>query len=243
MKLFNKYLLILLVSIPFFSGCASDDGYSLDKFWVEVASVVPLEGGGYYIKLDNGKKLWPATSVTGSPTAYTRAQVNYTILSDTEGSYDHYVKVNYLSSVLTKSIIPFNEENNETLGDDKIKILELWEGDDYLNIHFGVNVGGGGVLHSINMVDLGKDADGVINLEFRHNANGDVANYGAKGLVAFDLRPYKETATETTIKFRITLNAFSGSDSEYIFKYNYTGAEDRSYHSEVEVSTDDLKFK
>lgn len=233
---------MLLASLPFFVGCANDDGYTLDNFWVEVASVVPLEGGGYYIKLDNGKKLWPATSVTGNLTEYTRAQVNYTLLSDEEGDYDHYVKVNYMSSILTKSIVELTEENSETLGNDKIKVLKLWEGDDFLNIHFGVNVGGKSILHSINMVDMGVDNEGYRLLEFRHNANGDVENYGATGWVAFDLRPYKDGEVASQ-KFRITLNAFSGSDSEYIFTYNYTGAEGRSYHSEVEVYTDDLIIK
>lgn len=240
MKLINKYLIILLASIPFFSGCANDDGYSLDKFWVEVASVVPIEGGGYYIKLDNGKKLWPAAPVAGAPTTYTRAQVNYTLLSDSIGDYDHSAKINYLGTILTKGILRSTDE--DVLGDDKIKILELWEGDDFLNIHFGVNVSGGNTLHSINMVDKGTDNEGIVNLEFRHNANGDAEKYGAKGLVAFDLRPYKNGRT-SPVKFKITLNAFSGSDSEYIFTYNYTGAKGRSYHAEVETASEDLRIK
>ena len=242
MKRINKYLLVLLASIPFFVGCANDDGYSLDKFWVEVASVVPTGDGAYYIKLDDGTKLWPASSVAGVPTTYTRAQVNYTILSDSVGDYDHYVKVNYLSSILTKDILKLTPEQADSLGDDKIKILELWEGDDFLNIHFGVNVGVNGILHSINMVDNGLDSEGYINLEFKHNANGDASSYGAKGLIAFNLRPYQKTGAND-IKFKVKLNAFSGSDSEYIFTYNYTGTKNNtSFHSEVEVYTDDLKI-
>lgn len=242
MKLFIKYLLTVLL-LPLFAGCASDDGYPLDRFWIEVASVVPLEGGGYYVKLDDGTTLWPAASaVTETPNTYSRAQVNYTILSDAQGEYDHYVKINYLSTFLTKNIVKLSSENEDVLGNDKIKILELWEGDDYLNIHFGVNIGGGGVQHSINLAEASVGEDGTVNLEFRHNANGDAENYGVKGLVAFDLRPYQQKDGKNII-FKITLNAFQGSDSEYIFTYNYTGTKNKSNQTAVEVYTDDLFIK
>ena len=239
----SKYIFILLVSIPLFAGCADDEGDSRDKFWVEVVSVIPTDDGGCYIKLDNGRILYPQSFVTGVPEAYTRAQVDYTILPDSVEGYDHSVRVNYLRTILTKNILQGSSEIVEDdLGNDKVKILELWEGDDFLNIHFGVNIGGSGTLHSINMIDNGEDKDGYINLEFRHNANGDTPRYGVKSLVAFDLRPYQKRNAET-VKFKIKLNAFSGSDSEYIFTYNYTGTKNNtSFHSEAEVRTDDWRI-
>ncbi|MGL5561604.1 MAG: hypothetical protein ACRDCN_03135, partial [Tannerellaceae bacterium] len=106
MKKFSLMLLTGMLLFPLlFSACNDDDGYSLDKFVIDIATVNPLPQGNYDLTLDDGQRLWvAATGIPGyRPIHTTRAMVNFTLLSDTIGDYDHYVKVNYLEPILTKT--------------------------------------------------------------------------------------------------------------------------------------------
>lgn len=54
---FWKYTLLMLtamLSLFGFSACQDDDDYSLDKFAIEIMTVVP-DGDTYYLRRDNGK--------------------------------------------------------------------------------------------------------------------------------------------------------------------------------------------
>lgn len=240
MKAINKILSILILSsiILSFSACSDDDGYSNGEFWVEIGTIEPLNENlsGYHIVLDDGAKLWPVNQESLINPQYSRAQINYTKLSDSYEGYKHMVRVNYVRYILTKNILELTPEINDSIGHDKIKILELWEGDDFINIHFGYNAGGTGILHSINLVEdkstVGQD--GVITLEFRHNQNGDPEKYGVTGIVAFNLRPYK-IAGQDSVKFKIKVNSFD-EQNEYDFVYKYTDTK-KSERAFPEVST------
>lgn len=213
-----------------FSSCTNDDGYSLGEMWFEIATIEPLGDGAYYLRLDDGTKLWPAASNVIFTPKFGRAQVNYTKLSDKIGDYDHYIKVNGLQYILTKDIVKLTAENDETLGNDTIKVLEFWEGDDFLNIHFGYQAESNSILHSINMAEKSIQPDGSVNLEFRHNANGDNPRYGVLGLVAFDLRPYKNEERDS-VNFVIKVNSFGGiKEYKFTYKYKNTDAKNSKKH-------------
>lgn len=225
-----KYILTLLITISATSSFTScnDDGYSLDKFNVALATVNPIDGDSqtYYLTLDDGTTLWPAASnVIYSPKANQRVIVNYTPLSDQIGEYDHYVKINGLQEILTKKIVDLTVENESEIGNDPIKILDLWTGDNYLNIHFAINVGGV-KTHAVNLVKNKLNAQGVkestetIELEFRHNKNGDEEKYGLKNYAAFDLRPLQIT-NQDSIKLIIKVLDFNDETKTYSVTYKY----------------------
>lgn len=224
-----KYYLVLTVTLFSslnFISCSDDDGYSLDDFSVNLATVNPIdmETGTFYLTLDNGTTLWPATmsNMTFKPRYNQRVLLNYTLLSDQIGDFDHYIKVNSISNILTKEIIELTPENEKEIGDDPIKILTIWPGDNYLNIRFGINVGGTQIKHTINLVknELWTSNDADIVLELRHNANGDPEKYGETGYASFDLRPFIVEGKES-IKLLVKAKDYGGEEKEYSVTYKF----------------------
>lgn len=230
-----KYSLILVISlvgILTFNSCNNDDGYNFGNYRVDIATVDAIDSssGTFYLTLDNGKTLLPVASDSYYKPQYNkRALVNYTLLSDQTSEYDHAIKINAIQDILTKEVVYLTSENEEEIGKDPIKILDLWTGDHFLNIHFGYNTGGE-KTHTINLVknDLDKSEmnkiapspDGTITLEFRHNANGDPERYGIKSYAAFDLRPF-QTANKDSINFIIKVFDFNDETKEYRITYKY----------------------
>lgn len=225
MKTFRFLLLIFIVSVAFVS--CNDDGYSLGDFRVEMATINNIDESTYSLVLDDGSELWIAAPINPPRPSTKRAIINYTILSDKQGEYDHYVKLNGIQSLLTKDVIYVNPEDGEkqdSIGTDPIKILSIWDGGGYINIRFGFNAGDVH-QHMVNMLsdkaDLGV-ADEPVKLEFRHNKMGDPENYGVNGYVSFDLSPYStaaEIAGKDKIDFEVTAIDFDGTPKTYKLEY------------------------
>lgn len=224
MKKFSLMLLTGMLLFPLlFSACNDDDGYSLDGFVIDIATVNPLPQANYDLTLDNGQKLWvAATAIPGyRPQKTTRAMVNYTLLSDTIGDYDHYVKVNFLEPILTKPIVEMTAANADSIGNDPLLIDAMWIGDGYLNISFKMRAGGTGKPHMVNLVQDTESTD-LNTLEFRQNAFGD--NYGnlANGIVCFNLEKLvAENEGADSFNFIVKVNTFDGEKSyELTYKNN-----------------------
>lgn len=101
-------LIILLLSAAFAFTSCNNDGYSLDKFWLEVGTIEKTSDQDYKIILDKGPVLYP--SISNVPARYLennmRVYADFTILQDANpgSSVDHYVRVNDLQKLLTKPI-------------------------------------------------------------------------------------------------------------------------------------------
>lgn len=220
--------LVGLITTFIFDSCNNDDGYSLDNYVIEIATVNPIDSaaGTYFLTLDNGKTVWPTNSTPYFvPKKNNRAFVNLTLLSDKVGEYDHYAKINQIQNILTKKVIDLTAENTEVIGNDPIKILTMWTGDNFLNIRFGYNTGESGKTHTINLVRNTLDQtsvsnDGSVILEFRHNANKDPERYGVNSYAAFDLKPFRAD-NKDSIKFIIKVLDLSNETKEYPIVYKY----------------------
>jgi hypothetical protein len=195
-----------------------DDGYSLGQVWYSMATVEPLgDSPAYFLTLDHGSTLWPAATDIPwyTPKEKHRALVFYTILSDAFQGYDHAVKVLNIEDVLTKPIAEDKgEENDSFYGNDPVKILDMWVGDDYLNVEFRFDYGGS-VKHFINLVK--RDGVDTLNyFEFRHNAYQENTYASGKGIVSFDLSTLETDGEE--IELTIHVKTFEG-DKDYTIKY------------------------
>ena len=180
MKTLRAFLLVIgiaLVSLTLPSCLDDDDSYSLGDIWIAVATVVPEGNNVYYLRLDDGDKLWPAATnyPNYQPKPNQRALVNFTILADSTqsnlGGFSHYVKVNAIHNILTKSIAKNEGAANDSIyGTDPVSIYEnnMWIGDGYLNIYFET-LWGGKTAHFINLIQPDAEND-PYTLEFRHNA-------------------------------------------------------------------------
>lgn len=239
MKFWKYTWLVLAITMSLFglNACQDDDDYSLGKFAIEIMTVVP-DGDTYYLRRDNGEKLWPfATNCPGYNSSKTRAQVNYTMLSDSIPGFSHGIKINWIENILTKNISPYRgAENDSIYGTDPVKIIAMNIGDGYLNIRFAANFGNTGVKHLISLIQ-DQEVNTPYALELRHQAYGDNALYAAEGLVAFDLSSLLNTGGQT-VELTIKVNTFEGEKS-YKLAYNSDPACMYSEPEEV-ISSDDI---
>ncbi|NLC49888.1 MAG: hypothetical protein GX762_05920 [Bacteroidales bacterium] len=213
-------LLIIILNSSF--ACSDSDGYSLGDFRISVATVVSEGEMSYSLLLDNGDKLWPAaTDVYYRPKANQRVFVNYTLLSGAMQGFDHYIKVNDIWDILTKPVIELTEANADSIGNDPVRMNDLWIGNHYLNTAFSFNYNGVRP-HAINVVQnkMATEVDaGVLELEFRHNSYNSMSNTLFNGFACFDLRPFRVEG-EDSILIRVIVKEHDG-DKEYELMYKY----------------------
>lgn len=223
MKSKNTFTLIifLIITTLAFSSC-NDDGYSLDKFWLEFGTIEKTGDNEYQIVLDKGPVLFPSVSNVPARTLEnnTRVFADFTILQDaTPGSdVDHYVKVNGLQELLTKPIVPYKESISDSLGMDPIELPEYWIANDFITFRFFYG-GGSTITHMVNLTQHeGETADGKVLLEFRHNAYNDPENTSRNGYVSF---PLKETFGEVkdSVELQIRYKAFDQTEKTIDITY------------------------
>ena len=198
-------LLVVATVVVIFSSCDDDDGYSLDKYRVGMATVdapgstEPFPVGGttpFWLTLDNGSTLWPAAfnPYLSGVTLQNQHRIvaDFTLLSGEKDGYSHYIRLNDLRKVLTKSIDTVTVQTPDTSvlrGRDPIDMEEVWTGDGFINIVFDY-FGSSGRTHYINLVvneeNAGPNpAHGVWSLEFVHDAKGDSRERAYRGIVSF----------------------------------------------------------
>ena len=213
-------LLIIILNSSF--ACSDSDGYSLGDFRISIATVVSEGDMTYSLLLDNGDKLWPAaTDVYYRPKMNQRVFVNYTLLSGAMQGYDHYIKVNDIWDILTKPVIELTEENADSIGNDPVRVNDLWIGNDYLNTAFSFNYNGMRP-HAINIVEnkmlTGNDV-GVLELELRHNSYNSMSSTLFNGFASFYLKPFRVDG-EDSIPIKVIVKDYDG-DKEYELMYKY----------------------
>lgn len=238
----KKYVFAILAALAtFLTGCLEDeDSYSLGRYWVgfgiiDQINTEPLE---YEIKMDNGDVLVPVASdyyhhwyYHGTEDAHTRLKdgdrilINYTILGDeldNDGEVlEYYVKVNSVKKVLMKGILDITEENQDSIGNDPIIVKDVWMTDSLLNME--IKYWGRYKTHYINLVKQPGEltaADQPIELELRHNANGDPEDIPYAAYVSFKLDSLEIEGLES-VGFKVTSTDYDGEVFEYNGDYNY----------------------
>lgn len=190
----NVLRILLILGVVFlFSQCVDDNDYSLGKFWISLGIVETEDthGYAYSIVLDSGDTLLPVSTTFGgiNPDEWNRVLVNYTLLGEAEKKPNlYYAKINTLRNVLFKEIIELTAENSDSIGNDPIKINEIWQKGSMLNVDFEYL--GNYKTHYINLVideNFSYTENEPVELLLRHNANNDDERYVLNGLVTFKL--------------------------------------------------------
>ncbi len=223
MKIINWVIASLLTGVMLASFSCDDKSRSLGSFGIDIATVIPDGDNTYSLLLDNGNRLWPAaTAIQYTPSHGQRVFLNYTILSEKMGGYDHYVRVNDMWNILTKKAIKLPAQNADRIGNDPVKANAMWVGGDYLNVSFMFNYGGM-QPHAINLVENQlepKSEPGTINLEFRHNAYGSPSSKLYEGFVCFDLKPMRDNDADS-VNLSIKVKEWTGNKIyDVVYRYN-----------------------
>jgi hypothetical protein len=211
MKKLKLLLLVIGVGLGsiMFNSCSDESGYSLDDFWMDIVTIVPIDDNTFYLRMDDGTTLWPAASNVPfyKPKENQRALVNFTILSDSvEGfKYDHWIRINRIDEILTKNIAEdLGNDNDSIYGTDPVEIVAIWTGDNYLNVYFKTYFGGTR-KHYINLI---PSSDENAMFEFRHNAYDDPETFKQGSFVSFNLDSL-DTFIEDNI-ITVKINTYEG---------------------------------
>lgn len=218
-SLFGLVAAVMFVSS--FSACDNDDTYIwyYDAVPNALVTVKPVDGAGFYMQLDDSTTLHPVNmSVSPYGDKEVRALVNYAYVRPEENDYEKRsfkVNVNWIDSILTKPAVPYPADGDVSeYGEDPIEIVRDWVNiaeDGYLTLRFRTRWGNNGVVHFVNLL-TGVNPDDPYEVEFRHNAYGDVNGTPGDALVAFRLSDLPDTNGKT-VKLTLKYKSFSGEKS------------------------------
>lgn len=204
--------------IPTLHSCLENDNnyYVVYDTPNAIVTVKPIDDSAFYMQLDDSTTLLPVNMKT-SPYGdkEVRALINCYEVENHNTTYSKAVYVNWIDSILTKTTLPDQGSQNDILyGNDPVEIVKDWvtiAEDGYLTLRFRTRWSGNGIVHRVNLL-TGVNPENPYEVQFRHDANGDISGIWGDGLVAFRLNDLPDTGGET-VKLKLTWNSFSGEKS------------------------------
>lgn len=216
----KKWFVVLMAAVASlgFQSCLDDDD---DKYAMllpnALVTVKNASDNSCYLQLDERTTLLPV-NMKSSPFGgkEVRALVNYSNVDEPSGVYSQAVHVNWIDSLLTKSMAPNlgEAENDEVYGDDPVEMVADWvtiAEDGYLTLRFRTVWGNPSLKHFVNLISTNNPED-PYEVEFRHNAYGDTYGQAGDGLVAFSLASLPDTEGKT-VKLTLKWHSFTGEKS------------------------------
>ena len=214
-----KHLIIsvgALFGALFLASC-DDDGTDPSLLYPNaLVTVKEAADETVFFQLDENTTLLPV-NITSHPynAKEVRALVNYKELDDPSQDYDKAVHVNWIDSIRTKPMAPnMGDQNDDEYGNDPVEIVDDWvtiAEDGYLTLRFRTIWGSRGITHFVNLIPT-NNPENPYEVEFRHDANGDVTGRIGDGLVAFKLDDLPDTEGET-VKLKLIWKSFNTTKS------------------------------
>ena len=213
---------VALTSAVSLQSCLDDDAYNDYYLTMPIALVTAKTSADntFYLQLDDSTTLLPV-NISSSPFGEkeVRALVNYNEVDEAHANYSQAVHINWIDSILTKDIaVDKGPENDTYYGNDPVEMIADWvtiAEDGYLTLRFRTAWGNTGTKHFVNLLAI--NPDNPYEVEFRHNAFGDINGHQADALVAFNLNKLPDTNGET-VKLKLKWNSYSG-EKTYEFDY------------------------
>ena len=217
----TKTFLLLLVLLPMaiiFTSC--EDDREVSPLYNGLVTIRYTESDVLYFQLDDVRTLYPVNMGNGKLWEDgQRALINFYVVDEDDKGFTDAVYVNWIERVLTKAMAESKgAENDLVYGKDPVEIVRDWVTvveDGYLTLRFRT-YWSGGVTHTVNLL-AGVNPTNPYEVEFRHNANGDLNYYVGDGLVSFDLGKLPDTEGKT-VKLALKWMSFSGPKS-VVFDY------------------------
>ena len=197
-------------------SCLDDDDDVSRLYPNALVTVKEAADETVYFQLDETTTLLPV-NITSHPfdSKEVRALVNYEEVDDSSEEYDQAVRVNWIDSIRTKPMAPnLGEENDNEYGNDPVEIVSDWvtiAEDGYLTLRFRTMWSQLGITHYVNLIPT-NNPENPYEVQFKHDANGDVSGRVGDGLVAFRLDQLPDTEGET-VKLKLIWDSFHGEKS------------------------------
>lgn len=227
---FIAFILAILTTMPLLQSCLNDDDSSSDSLVISTINKISPDSKDFYFTLDDGKTMFPSNTLGMGSQNYVEGQRAFVVFNELDqpvAGYDYNIEVKRIKEILTKDIVTLGEGENteEKIGDDKINATYMWITQDnkYLTIEFqylGTHVDEN--KHFLNLVVNHKESESTtdadtndyIDLEFRHNSEGDSPDHLGEGYVSFNLNEIKEQL-EGKKGLRIRVNSIYAGEKFY----------------------------
>lgn len=236
---------VAVMAVFSFSSCDNDDTYYYYPPMPDaLVTVKPIEGAGFYMQLDDVTTLYPVNmAVSPFGDKEVRALVCYHEVKPLNEYYDKFVEVEWIDSILTKPAVPYPADGDVSeYGDDPIELVRDWVNiaeDGYLTLRFRTCWGNTGVAHYVNLL-TGVNPDDPYEVEFKHNAFGDVNGVLGDALVAFRLDDLLPDTEGKTVKLTVKYKSFSG---EKTVQFDYCSRKSTTSEGPVEKAAYSSRLK
>lgn len=222
-----KYIPIVLAGGFFFSSCLNDDEpegfYSTLGTVTEVGNNLTFDSDTYGL-LKPTNPNWFVVEDADSVGQRVLAGVQFYEEEQRTGETNPVsVQIVELYKVLTKNVDDIRN-GADIYGDDPIQITIASVTKDHLNIQFTLASSNFGTPHRISLVlteESKPDKEGILPVEFRHNAEGDVTAWDTRGwgIASYTLKSIDEKFPDTEIKgFKILYNDGGNPHAQCIVK-------------------------
>lgn len=207
---FIAFIFAVTTATLIFQSCLDGNDGPSDLLVISTINKINQESKDFYFTLDNGEKMYPNNGHEWNNAQFADGQRAFVIFNELEtpvNGYDHHVQVKQINEILTKDIVEMDDDENteEKIGDDKINTTDMRINKDnkYLTIEFQYyGTHSADKKHFLNLVipqteaapatEDGSGKDEYINLEFRHNSEGDYPQALGEGYVSFKLDKVKD---------------------------------------------------
>lgn len=221
-----------LVAILMTSCQKDDDSYSVGKFWVGFGIIDKSGPETFTVQMDDGSIIHPvAGNLNGDWfDDEQRVLVNYTIVGDKkvdDTDKEYFVKINSARKILKKGIVDITAAIEDSIGNDPVIVRDAWVSPNQL-LNMELRYLGNSEVHFINLVKEPGEltaADQPIELELRHNKNGDREDVLFNAFVSFDLSAIM-IEDQDSVSFIVRSVDYQGNESTFEGTYKYVIATD-----------------
>ena len=210
---FIAFIFAIMTTTLILQSCLDDNDGPADLLVISTINKISQDSKDFYFTLDNGEKMYPNNGQEWNSAEFAEGQRAFVIFNELEtpvNGYDYNVQVKQINEILTKDIVEMddNENTEEKIGDDKINSADK---KPFVNL----------VLPKAEAAPTTEDGSGkdeYINLEFRHNSEGDYPQTLGEGYVSFKLDKIKDRM-EGKKGLRIRVNTLYSGIKTYEVKF------------------------
>lgn len=209
----KTHLLMSLIRLAVFLtliSCENIRSYPPGDYWTELGVISEDSHKNFYVTLDNNNTLWCSSSNLKNlgVRLNQRVLINYSILNSTSATYSYNVRLHKLDTILTKSIIPINGVNPDSIGDDPIQVYRAWISGDFVNFYYTIT--GGGKRHHLNLAVDTAEHQEPITLQLRHNSMQDTMKNMYAGYISFRLASLRSYIRSDSTHFKLRYKTKNG---------------------------------
>ena len=216
MKRFRIFYFLVLFSLIFI-GCMKNDS---EEFYT-VLGTVDKENDSTIIVSDDDERLLVNNAGSLSEINSNERIIAYFSIADQAlpTGIDYVVDIFNFSKVLFKPVIELTAENADSIGVDPLEVYNIWLVKDYLNLEF--KYFGFDKIHYINLTRApGEIPTDTIDLEIKHNDNGDGSSYTMNGFVSFDLVSLQSEVKDSVV-IHVQADEYYNETYSKFFTYKY----------------------